>query len=1348
MIKRYTESGNVFFALFGAVALVGIVGVSLMSFMKGPLATSVLLTKINAAENQMAVGARVAVMAASAQSNSGDCDSDGYVEPVEWRAATTEPIPTNGGLVPLTIGMNKKDPWGTEYGYCVWNHGGTASGAGCDANMLAGTASSLHTVVAIISAGADKSFTTTCRDFATADVNSDGDLSDATDLALVSKAANGDDDIIYTLTYEEASGASGGLWILKSSDPATATIDKNIEVTGDAAVSGTGNFAGGVVLPSSAGVDCLPSTAGVMAQNASGTGLEICNGSSWEAITVSSSTPSGTTTMQMGDETDNPTCSASELGMMRYNTSGTTGDREETTSTSSTSSGGTSYSTPAMVQVTAVGRLDSPPGSATRSFSTTPTAGNTVIVTISQYDNGSSTPDSFTVTDNQGGTYTLANSHYYFDGGSDLGAAYVYYRSNITTPSPSTYTVTVTGTSQFSMQIMEVSGLAASPAVDANGVGDADVNDTPLTVTGASTLSQDSEFLVSTYMSISGNSGLSISTATSGWTVGGTHNSGSGSVSYGMAFNVVSTTAQPSITWTATNTSGTRSVGVVAAFMAASTSSGPQTTVTSTVDTIRAYSNYTEICNGSAWVTVGSGMLNDLSDSADNYTGTSSSATSNSQYSMFLGLGAGASVTAGATNNTALGYMAQNALTTATDNVAMGYQAMRANTTGIYNTGFGSNAGYASNTADLIYNTVFGASAAPENDYRYNTAFGFYTLNTSVKGENSVAVGTEAMRYTNSNTSTFSTYNTAIGYQALLGGSDASLNTGQYNTAIGALSLLKNTSGHSNTAFGGAAIQENTTGESNSACGYRALYANTTGILNTACGAQASFSNDTGGYNTAIGSAALYSNVAKSANTVVGYRSLYNISSDTTSDVVGHTAVGWNAMYGGTSPVTGRQAVAIGASAYYAGPTSDHGVAVGSGAAYSSQGTVTAFGYNAGYSAANENVVAIGSEALRYAYNGPASNTNNTAIGYQAMRGSATASANTGEHNTAIGVQAMQSYTTASDNVAIGVQAANALLSGDRNVAAGYRAMYGATTGDDNIAIGHQAQYNLNGSRNIAIGVSAQYNYTGTCTDNIAIGNSSMIGNGSNCGNGNTAVGYYSLGGLTTGHSNVAIGTSAGYSGTPVTTETNNTFIGYQAGLNAAGYSNATALGNGARAYASNSITLGNTSIASIYAQVTSITAISDRRRKKDIEDTDLGLAFINTLHPVSYRFNNGDETLRYGFIAQEVEQALPDKLKPLVGKGEKGIALITKDDDKEKTYHVNYFEFIAPLIKAVQEIDKKVDMLIAKFDVFVTETKSQLVELAHVFDTEEKAGKDQSQKLDVMEKDLKALEDKLAVAK
>jgi hypothetical protein len=313
-------SGNIFFALFGAVALVGVLGAGVMTFMKGPLATSIKLTRQNTAETQMSMAGQVAVMAATSQANSGDCDADTFVEPLEWRDPAALPHPVNGGLIPMTIGVSKKDPWGTEYGYCVWDHGSMTNGGGTCGGVgqmrLAGTNANAYPVVALVSAGADKTFTTTCRDFATADANSDGDLLDAGDFELVSKAASTDDDIIFTYTYEEATGASGGLWTLKSGDSGTATIAKDVEVTGGASFGGMGQFQGGVLLPDSSLITCDATTAGVMAR-AGSAGIEICDGAgNWTEITGGSG---GGVGLSLTNGTATPNVSS---GMNVYGTCG------------------------------------------------------------------------------------------------------------------------------------------------------------------------------------------------------------------------------------------------------------------------------------------------------------------------------------------------------------------------------------------------------------------------------------------------------------------------------------------------------------------------------------------------------------------------------------------------------------------------------------------------------------------------------------------------------------------------------------------------------------------------------------------------------------------------------------------------------------------------------------------------------------------------------------------------------------------------------------------------------------------------------------------------------------------
>ena len=95
----------------------------------------------------------------------------------------------------------------------------------------------------------------------------------------------------------------------------------------------------------------------------------------------------------------------------------------------------------------------------------------------------------------------------------------------------------------------------------------------------------------------------------------------------------------------------------------------------------------------------------------------------------------------------------------------------------------------------------------------------------------------------------------------------------------------------------------------------------------------------------------------------------------------------------------------------------------------------------------------------------------------------------------------------------------------------------------------------------------------------------------------------------------------------------------------------------------------------------------SDKRFKKDIKDSDLGLSFINDLRPVKYKFKNSEnnDKKNYGIIAQEVIEVLnKHNAKDFSG---------IKDDNKEKL-GADYVQFIARLIKAVQELSAKVEAL------------------------------------------------------
>jgi hypothetical protein len=182
---------------------------------------------------------------------------------------------------------------------------------------------------------------------------------------------------------------------------------------------------------------------------------------------------------------------------------------------------------------------------------------------------------------------------------------------------------------------------------------------------------------------------------------------------------------------------------------------------------------------------------------------------------------------------------------------------------------------------------------------------------------------------------------------------------------------------------------------------------------------------------------------------------------------------------------------------------------------------------------------------------------------------------------------------------------------------------------------------------------------------------------------------------------------------------------------------------------ANNSYELGSSSFrwSTIYAQNALNT--SDARLKTDIAESSLGLDFIAALNPVQFRYIEGGNTVErvqtgtetveitpaipaqpevlneegnviqeateevpaiteerptfetvvtpregvrthFGLLAQEVKAALPDELDFA------GWALADKED-AESTQFLGYAELIAPMIKAIQELNAKVEALEAQ---------------------------------------------------
>ncbi len=94
----------------------------------------------------------------------------------------------------------------------------------------------------------------------------------------------------------------------------------------------------------------------------------------------------------------------------------------------------------------------------------------------------------------------------------------------------------------------------------------------------------------------------------------------------------------------------------------------------------------------------------------------------------------------------------------------------------------------------------------------------------------------------------------------------------------------------------------------------------------------------------------------------------------------------------------------------------------------------------------------------------------------------------------------------------------------------------------------------------------------------------------------------------------------------------------------------------------------------------------SDRRHKTRIAPSDLGLDFICALRPVRFSWKEDDGYVHYGLIAQEVAALLPGHRF--------GGHVLADPDEPESLQALRYDQFVAPLIKAVQDLAERVKSL------------------------------------------------------
>jgi len=646
------------------------------------------------------------------------------------------------------------------------------------------------------------------------------------------------------------------------------------------------------------------------------------------------------------------------------------------------------------------------------------------------------------------------------------------------------------------------------------------------------------------------------------------------------------------------------------------------------------------------------------------------------------------------TLNVAIGTTALTNNTTGAQNTAIGQLALNLNTTGAQNTALG-NATLQNNTTGIGNTAIGHASLVANTTANYNTAIGQDSLRSNTTGDGNVAIG-----YRSQFTNTIGVNNSALGYNSLrlntTGGNNTAIGTNALqnnttasdNTAIGNNSLNANTTGTQNTAIGGSTLIVNTTGFGNSAMGYGTMASNTTGQLNIGIGGGSLAANTTGNNNTAIGSFAGSLITTGSNNTILGY---YQGTPTLASNIVLADGLGNVRLFSDANGLIGiNQAVGSTIGGQLDIHTAQTYALVLNG--LTTNNAYTAFSnnnvgkwrigntYNAGANSFDIHNLTTTSNALSIL-----STNNFVGIGISTpatrfnVSGSTTASAGAGigstfnqtivaaaNSDTLIGLNIAPTITpgafTSVQSHALSVTGLNSTIGmlrwTDAATAVGF---LGVTAGLPYIHSNNSVlAFGASGSNafsetfriantNLLVGSTTDntfklqvYSNTGIYVYNAGADNT-VVGNGS------VQVNTANSSDSASSSANVRIGnyTTSRYWDIQQDTSSNLRLFAFNAGWTTAGTFSAS---------------------TGVY------TPLSDINKKKDFEQSNLGLNSILGLKPTLYRMKNEDNTEKHlGFIAQEVKEFIPQAYN------------VSGD-----FIGLDYQAITATIVKAIQELNEK----------------------------------------------------------
>jgi hypothetical protein len=697
--------------------------------------------------------------------------------------------------------------------------------------------------------------------------------------------------------------------------------------------------------------------------------------------------------------------------------------------------------------------------------------------------------------------------------------------------------------------------------------------------------------------------------------------------------------------------------------------------------------------------------------------------------------------------NTVLGIDAGNALTVGTNNTIIGNDAGKIITNGGSNVfiGFEAALNSSTNTSDMV---VIGQKAFENGSGGSNSVLIGKQAGTNQTGEGVVGIGREAGRvntadyhvsigYQAGYSQTSGVGNTHVGFEA-----GYTATTGGDNSFFG-YQAGKYVTGNDNTAIGREAMEGTAVATNeyfNVAVGYGSL-TNCAGAFQCATLGHSAGNSITSGSNlTVLGYNAQPSSATATNEITLGNASAALLRIPGLGSTDGHvltyeTASGGIVLKaaggggGGATSLNGLSDVLIdGTSNYFVNipaglsgnPVDNLVIGDTAGNALTTGFSNVLLGHDAGLAlTTGEANINIGTEAgktnstddgqINIGFEAGSLSTKgyHVHIGYNAAKNGDPLSSSSS--NVAIGKNAMLGVAATTNtyaSVAIGEDALKDITTGDRIIGIGKDAGQSHTSNGDAIYIGYNAGGNLNASQTVIIGNGAVDTLVGAWNQHTVVGKDACAATSSGSGqvafgyqalisqtsgNKNSAFGFECLESLTTGGDNAAFGYEAG----DKVTGAQNTLFGSQAGSSGTddltSGDNNTLIGYNAQASAatvSNEITLGNSSIATLRCQVTSITALSDKRDKENIQPSTYGLDLVNKLKPVTFDWNTRDGAKvgvkDLGFIAQDLQEIDNENLK------------LVYDNNPEKL-EASYGRLVPVLVKAIQELKAEIELLKSK---------------------------------------------------